>query len=165
MVLASTGAEGAQMTVPLGWSGYVSLVVRTDFEHAAAWQQVQAAIVEPQTDEGFTPNVEFVDEPRFEGLAVPQLLELLPDDADASVAFLVDRQTLTDPDRPILVVNLFDYDQDTPGERKGQQFGHTFRIIPAHMWSVENNLGLSNMDWHEFADRVDGDGVFRGFGD
>jgi hypothetical protein len=31
------------------------------------------------------------------------------------------------------------------------------------MWSVENNLALSNMDFEEFATAVDGDGVFRGF--
>jgi hypothetical protein len=111
------------------------------------------------------PRVAFIDDPRYEELTVPQLLDLLPDDAHAKVAFLVDKHALTAPNRPILVVNLFDYDEDTPGERKGPNFGHTFRVTPAHMWSVENNLSLSNMDWHEFADRVDGNGVFQGFGD
>jgi hypothetical protein len=28
---------------------------------------------------------------------------------------------------------------------------------------VENNLSLANMDFHEFADNVGADGVFRGF--
>jgi len=28
---------------------------------------------------------------------------------------------------------------------------------------VENNLSLANMDFEEFADSVDADGVFRGF--
>jgi hypothetical protein len=28
---------------------------------------------------------------------------------------------------------------------------------------VENNLNLWNMAWHEFADAVDDDGIFRGF--
>jgi uncharacterized protein DUF6924 len=32
------------------------------------------------------------------------------------------------------------------------------------MWGVENNLSLANMDFEEFADSVDADGVFRGFG-
>jgi hypothetical protein len=31
------------------------------------------------------------------------------------------------------------------------------------MWGVENNLSVSNMGFEEFADKVDQDGVFRGF--
>jgi hypothetical protein len=31
------------------------------------------------------------------------------------------------------------------------------------MWGVENNLSIANMDYSEFADEVDPDGVFRGF--
>jgi hypothetical protein len=30
---------------------------------------------------------------------------------------------------------------------------------------VENNLSISNLDWEDFADAVDSDGVFRGFED
>jgi hypothetical protein len=41
--------------------------------------------------------------------------------------------------------------------------GRTFRVIPSEMWGVENNLSLSNMDFFEFADAADEDGVFRGF--
>jgi hypothetical protein len=41
--------------------------------------------------------------------------------------------------------------------------GRTFRVIPSEMWSVENNLSVANMDFYEFADNVDLDGVFRGF--
>jgi len=33
------------------------------------------------------------------------------------------------------------------------------------MWSVENNLSISNMDFSDFADSADADGVFRGFPD
>ena len=43
------------------------------------------------------------------------------------------------------------------------QHGKTFRVAPAYMWSVENNLSLANMDFSEFADHVDAGGVFRGF--
>ena len=28
---------------------------------------------------------------------------------------------------------------------------------------VENNLSISNMDFYEFADNADADGIFRGF--
>jgi hypothetical protein len=150
------------MAVSLPWSGYVSLVIRTDFDHDEEWEQTREAITEPSPD-GFTANVRSIDDSAFAGCTPTQLLELLPDDANGSVAFLVDTHTLTDPQRPILVINLFDYDEDTPGERKGPRFGDTFRVIPSEMWGVENNLSLSNMGWREFADRADADGVFRGF--
>jgi hypothetical protein len=51
----------------------------------------------------------------------------------------------------VLVVNLF-----VPR-------GRSFRVVPAQLWSVQANLSLANMDWEEFADAVDDDGVFRGF--
>jgi hypothetical protein len=41
--------------------------------------------------------------------------------------------------------------------------GRTFRVVPSELWAVENNLSLSNMDFEEFAEAVDGDGVFRAF--
>jgi hypothetical protein len=31
------------------------------------------------------------------------------------------------------------------------------------MWGVENNLSLANMDFAEFADATDPDGIFCGF--
>ncbi|WBC08931.1 hypothetical protein [Micromonospora sp. WMMA1947] len=41
--------------------------------------------------------------------------------------------------------------------------GRWFRVLPAEMWSVEDNLSIGNMDFFEFADAADPDGVFRGF--
>jgi hypothetical protein len=32
----------------------------------------------------------------------------------------------------------------------------------AQFWSIDNNLSLGNMDYQEFADAADDDGVFRG---
>jgi hypothetical protein len=58
---------------------------------------------------------------------------------------------MTDHERPVLVVDL------------SQEPGRTFRVIPGQMWGVENNLSLANMEFSEFADNVDPDGVFRGF--
>jgi hypothetical protein len=91
-----------------------------------------------------------VDDPAYDGLTVEELVGLAAG-SDRSFAFLVDRTTLTDPERPVLVVDL----SDEPGR--------TFRVIPREMWGVENNLSLANMDYKDFAESVDPDGVFRGF--
>ena len=63
----------------------------------------------------------------------------------------MDEKTLADTEFPIIALDLF------------EDHGRTFRVIPHEMWSVENNLSIGNMDFSEFADAVDDDGVFRGF--
>lgn len=39
----------------------------------------------------------------------------------------------------------------------------SFRCVPDELWGVENNLNIANMNWEEFADKADEDGVFHGF--
>jgi hypothetical protein len=63
----------------------------------------------------------------------------------------------------ILLVNLYDYVESLEDNGERPQYGATFRVVPYEMWSVHNNLAISNMDWEEFADNAAGDGVFRGF--
>lgn len=126
-----------------------SLVLRTDFSNEAAWESVCAAIQQPVGD--FQAHVAFFSAPEFDGITPDQLLLLAPGDWDRSFIFVVDQLTLSDPENPILVIDL----QDEPGR--------TFRVIPSEMWGVENNLSLANMDFAEFADATDEDGVFRGF--
>jgi hypothetical protein len=133
--------------------GDTSLVIRTDFAHDDEWAELRAAVVAPQTAEEFAANVAFVDDRANEGLTPAALLKTVPADADHGFAFLADELTLTHPDRPVLVVNLYD----------GEDAGTTFRVVPAEMWSVQNNLSLANMDWDEFAGGADDDGIFRGF--
>ena len=126
-----------------------SLVVRTDFGDDSVWSDVRAAIAAPVGE--FRAYVTFVDDRRYDGFTVGQLLAMVPASWDHTFIFLVDHDTLTRPDHPVLVVDLY-------GQR-----GRSFRVIPSEMWSVQNNLSLANMDWEEFADSVDEDGVFRGF--
>lgn len=126
-----------------------ALVLRTDFSDDGAWAAVRTASAAPVGL--FRANLAFVDDRRYDGLTIERLLQLVPEDSGPTFVFLVDRETLTRPDHPILVVDLF------------EQRGRSFRVIPSEMWGVENNLSLANMDWEDFADCVDADGVFRGF--
>jgi hypothetical protein len=126
-----------------------ALLLRTDFTDDAAWTALCEAVRQPSED-GFQALLDCVDDPAYDGLTVEELVGLAAG-SDRSFAFLVDRTTLTDPERPVLVVDL----SDEPGR--------TFRVIPREMWGVENNLSLANMDYKDFAESVDPDGVFRGF--
>ena len=126
-----------------------ALVLRTDFSDELAWRRVQAAIDEPVGE--FRAYVETVSDPDFDGLTVDGLRSRMPAATTRRFMFIVDAETLSKEEHPILVVDLLD------------EPGRTFRVIPSSMWSVENNLSLSNMDFIEFAQSVDADGVFRGF--
>jgi tetratricopeptide (TPR) repeat protein len=126
-----------------------TLALRTDFADEAAWSALCAVIQNPDAD--FTANVDLVNDPKYGGLQADQLLALLPADSFQPIAFIIDREALTRPDHPILVVDL----QDEPGR--------TFRVVGSALWAVENNLSIANMEFSEFAEAVDEDGIFRGF--
>ncbi|MFV8132805.1 DUF6924 domain-containing protein [Streptomyces syringium] len=63
---------------------------------------------------------------------------------------MVDDVALGSSEMPLLCVDLW--------EDRGRTV-----LIPTDLWGIENNLSLSNMDFEEFADAADEDGVFRGF--
>jgi hypothetical protein len=125
-----------------------SLLLRTDFSDDAAWTALCETVQVP-SDEDFQARFNCISDPAYDDLTVDQLVALAPKGGGHNFAFIVDRITLTNPERPVLVVDLY------------HQPGRTFRVIPGEMWLVEINLWLANMDFHEFADNVDADGVFR----
>ncbi len=67
--------------------------------------------------------------------------------------FIADQTTISQPDHPVLVVDLM------------LEPGRTFRTIPFQVFTIDSNLSIANMDWEDFAVQLDGDGVFRGFGE
>lgn len=44
-----------------------------------------------------------------------------------------------------------------------RQVGRTFRAIPSEVKPIVANLSIANMDFAEFADHANPDGMFRGF--
>jgi len=126
-----------------------SLLLRTDFSDDAAWKDLCESVQQPSED-GFMAYVDCIDDPAYHKLTIEQLLDLA-NESDRSFVFIADRATFTNLERPVLVIDLY------------EELGRTFRVVPREMWNVENNLSISNMDFYEFADAVDADGVFRGF--
>lgn len=127
-----------------------SLLVRTDFTSEDAWQVVSDEATRTYED-GFQAYAEPVSDPAFEGAGWETVRAAVPaNDEGASVLFVADRTTLTSEDHSILVVDLMD-DDNQP-----------FRCIPSELWAIDNNLNISNLDWEDFADKTDEDGVYRG---
>jgi hypothetical protein len=125
------------------------LVVRTDFSNQTAWERIRTAIREPVG--GFYAYVEFLDEDTYRDITKEQLLQVVSQNDVHGFIFLVDRDTISHPEHPILVVDLWD------------EPGREFRATPSQIQGIQNNLSIANMDFVEFADAVDEDGIFRGF--
>ncbi len=128
-----------------------ALVLRTDFSDQAAWETICALIQKPVGIFRFRANVEFLDDVQYADLTKDQLLELIPKNYNHSFMIVVDQTAISKPEHPLLVVNLY------------EKSGREFRAIPSQIQGIENNLSIANMDFEEFADSVDADGVFRGF--
>ena len=130
--------------------GDASTLVRTDFSDDSAWVSlVRAATAE--SPEGFQAELRLIDERQYDGRLPSELASSGLHRQGQPVLFVADREALTDREQPILCVDLL------------HQPGRSFRCIPAELWGVENNLRLFNMDFEEFAESADADGVFRGF--
>jgi 4-amino-4-deoxy-L-arabinose transferase-like glycosyltransferase len=144
--------------------------IRTDFSDEEAWKATCAAIREiPSEDKKafalwaeanaaigqnageLRANVDFIDDPDYADIAIDQLLKLVPENIHVTFLFAVDQTTIAHKEHPILVVDLY------------HVRGRTFRAIPSQVQGIENNLSIANMDWEDFADHVDKDGIFRGF--
>lgn len=140
-------------TLPIGQS----LLIRADFSNEEGWRtlQIDAQAVR-RTEDGITAQavLTVVDDREFEAVSADELFDLA--DGAVDYAFVADSQTFEDPRRPILVVDLSgDHEDDDTSIS-------TFRVTPEHLVSVENNLSLANLDFADYIDNSDGDGVFTG---
>jgi|KBSMisStaDraftv2_1062788.scaffolds.fasta_scaffold134769_2 hypothetical protein len=128
-------------------------LIRTCFDSQQAWEMVCTLIRAPQYFWGdpFYANVDLLDDIEFANLATEDLMARASVNYPHSFLLVADRIAITPPEFPILVIDLY-------GAR-----GRTFRAIPSQIQGIENNLSIANMDFFEFADNVDEDGIFRGF--
>jgi hypothetical protein len=93
-------------------------------------------------------DVTLIDDPSLAGHSADSLTERV--NGHHAIFFVADTTTMVHRDHPILCIDL----------RASRQ---PFRVIPGELWAVENNLSLANMDYEEFAEAVDAEGIFRGF--
>jgi uncharacterized protein YbcV (DUF1398 family) len=128
-----------------------ALVLRTEFSNQAAWEEICSAIRKPVGIFRFLANVDFVDVVEYADITKDQLLNLIPRNYNHSFIIVADRTAISLPDHPLLIVDLY------------ERSGHEFRAVPSQVQSIENNLSTANMDFEEFAEAVDEDGIFRGF--
>ncbi|MFI2230538.1 DUF6630 family protein [Nocardia testacea] len=133
-----------------------SVLVRTWFGDDRAWGSLVREVLTP-SKEGFLASTTVVNDPEFEGLSPEALKAKHP--GGAIVSFLADETTLTDPGRPILAVWVL------PPQDYHRGNYQPFRVVPDQLASVDTNINDANLDWRDFADHVDADGIYRGHAD
>jgi hypothetical protein len=126
-----------------------SLVIRTDYSDDVQWQLICNVITDPKNE--FDAFVIFLQDEQYNCLSIADLPRFPVDQSAQTFVLIVDDDTCADDEYPILCVDLND------------DFGRSFRVVPNQVWSITCNLSIANMDFSEFADNVDADGVFRGF--
>ncbi len=136
--------------LPLSGLSDATLLLRTDFSDQKAWEALLTTIGSP-TEEGFMANAEVLDSRAYQDLTTEQILALVPEGHQHRLLAVADKTTMSSAEMPLLVIDLLE-------EPRGE-----VRVIASEFWSIENNLRLANMDFHEFADAVDEDGIFRRF--
>ena len=125
-------------------------LIRTDFADEAAWRTLGTSLAAP-TEDGFLPDLSFIDDDAYRDMAPDRLLDRVPEDFGHSILIVADRTALSSAELPLLVIDLWD------------EPGRAIRVVAGELWGIENNLSLANMDFYEFADAAEPDGVFRGF--
>jgi hypothetical protein len=146
-------------------------LIRADFSDDSAWTRVIEAVTKPTEFEGspygpYQPNVRAFDDPQFAGVTGEALGEMWAShEAVRGYVVLADARSTEEAaagdEITVVYVDLSVKDDDA--ELFNSFLGRTFRCATAEFASVESNLAIANMDFHEFADNVQHDGVFRGF--
>lgn len=128
-----------------------ALILRTDFSNQAIWEAICREFQKPVGIFRFRANVDFLDDAEYVGITKQQLLELIPQNYNHTFIIIADQTAISHPDHPLLIVDLY------------EGSGNEFRAIPSQIQGIENNLSIANMDFEEFAEAVDEDGIFRDF--
>jgi len=130
------------------------LLVRTDYSDDRAWHaalSAATAIYDRDDFERIGAPLQPVESPALSNLSPEELVALPREDYLGEIA-VADAQTMRD--QTVLFVDF---------NELNEQVGRTFRSIPSEVEPIVANLSLANMDFADFADNVDSDGIFRGF--
>ena len=127
------------------------LILRTDFSDQAAWVDICSEIRKPVGVLHFLAYVDYLNDVEYADLTKEQLLKLLPRNYDHRFIIVADRAAMGHPEHPLLIIDLLD------------KSSREFRAVPSQIQGIQNNLSIANIDFDDFTNAMDEDGVFRGF--
>jgi len=96
-----------------------ALLIRTDFSDESAWQKLLSEVRDPA--DPFIFNMEIVDNGANSSATVDQLMEAIPETYPHSFMVVADSMAISQPEHPLLVVDLFEERGSVPcGRRTGR---------------------------------------------
>jgi hypothetical protein len=125
-------------------------VVRTFFDNNSDWKEISSKLIETN-EMGFRAYVDFIDDKDYSNASIADIIRLTTTNYKYSFIFIADSITFKNSENSVLCIDLYD------------EIGRSFRVLPSELWGVQSNLSIANMDFYEFCDNCDEDGVFRGF--
>ncbi|ORI21643.1 hypothetical protein [Rhodococcus sp. 1168] len=135
-----------------------SLLIRTYFGDQGSWDDIVAAASKSHTQSDGTEvraTLTLIDDTSFESASPAEVISLLQA-PPPTYAFIADRQTFESSEMPILAIDI--------RNSGGSEPMPAFRVMPAVLADVENNLSIANLDFADYQNAADSDGIFRGFG-
>jgi hypothetical protein len=123
------------------------LVIRTSFESRRGWERIRQVVDSPL----HRGHLEYVNQGGYRDLTTADLLSLVPRGYSHPFLMVIDHETMSHPESPILVLDL--------REKKGQ----TFRVLPEGVHTVESNLAIASVEFEHFVRAADSDGIYRAF--
>jgi hypothetical protein len=124
-------------------------LIRTYFSNDVAWETLKAKVTSP--DNEYEAVITFINEKRFENLALEQLPSFDKEQDKHDFVFIADSESMRSQENTILCIDI------------AENYGKSFRVVPSILWAVANNLFLSNMEFSEFTYGLDPNGIFRGY--
>ncbi|MQY19604.1 DUF6924 domain-containing protein [Nocardia macrotermitis] len=136
-----------------------AVLIRTDFSDQQAWEACRSAIdaaAMAAFDTSVDEDVEILDDPANRDLTADRLLALESlAETDHTFVMLVDGETLSSTEYPVLFLDLFE-----------DQRGATVRVVAAELSEAVGNVDNGNItiqDYAAAAENAGDKGVFRGF--
>lgn len=130
-------------------------IYRTYFGSNESWEEILAILKLPEMF-GMAPEFEIIEDKKNEGIEGSVLLNNLEEEYTEALNyfFIADEMTFSHKEHPLIAGNVPDLylTEFMP-----------FRLIPSQVGGVDANLSIANMGFEEFAEKVDADGIFRGF--
>jgi len=151
-------------------------LIRTDFSDDAAWQSIVEEVSKPVDfdhpdnpdpgEDAYVPYIVPIDNAKYEGVSGAALADqAMAADLMQGYVLLADARSMAEAGSGELTVDYVDLSPYAAEDAEDFSTfpGRTFRCAVPEVASIEANLSIANMDFHEFADSVAPDGVFRGF--
>lgn len=139
-------------SLELAKSSENALLICTDFQDKGAWDKLVKTVKQPARPYGFIAYVDFVYDTNLASVSIEDIVAQLHNSENHTFVFVADKETFAHPEHPVLVIDLID----------GQDI-KKMRAIPEAIQGIENNLSIANMDFSDFAENADSDGIFRNF--